>query len=235
MTPENLGSSFFITPFKRIQTPDCFIGFCEADGTSAYILSDEKIPQEGDFTAVGIIEHRDGCTAVFVPERLCGTEICYECNIMHALCYVQEFINPNFYPKYEKTGGAVLYTEAEGERRYLLVKTKSGHIGFPKGHVEYGETEEQNALREVFEETGISARLRSDFRMEYTFTTFENSIKTGVFFLSHYENRKITAQESEIFSDWLLPYEKAYELLNFPQDREILKAAEQLLSGFAPN
>ena len=42
------------------------------------------------------------------------------------------------------------------EHRYLLVcGKKSEKWGFPKGHMEIGETEEETALREFFEETGI--------------------------------------------------------------------------------
>ena len=34
----------------------------------------------------------------------------------------------------------------------FLIKNNSGHIGFPKGHIEYGENERETALAEVFEE-----------------------------------------------------------------------------------
>jgi len=41
-------------------------------------------------------------------------------------------------------------------QKYLLVYgKKSQKWGFPKGHMEKGETEEQTALREFYEETGI--------------------------------------------------------------------------------
>jgi len=41
-------------------------------------------------------------------------------------------------------------------QKYLLVYgKKSQKWGFPKGHMEKGETEEETALREFYEETGI--------------------------------------------------------------------------------
>jgi len=41
-------------------------------------------------------------------------------------------------------------------KKYLLVYgKKSQKWGFPKGHMEQGETEEQTALREFMEETGL--------------------------------------------------------------------------------
>lgn len=39
--------------------------------------------------------------------------------------------------------------------KLLIINTKSGFLGFPKGHLEEGETPEIAALREVKEETGI--------------------------------------------------------------------------------
>jgi diadenosine hexaphosphate hydrolase (ATP-forming) len=41
----------------------------------------------------------------------------------------------------------------------LLVRYRSGAWAFPKGHVEAGETLEQTAVREVYEEGGVSARV----------------------------------------------------------------------------
>ncbi len=57
--------------------------------------------------------------------------------------------------------GAVVFTRMDGEPHYLLVRAKDrpkGCHGFPKGHMEPGETEVQTALREIFEETGLPVR-----------------------------------------------------------------------------
>lgn len=51
---------------------------------------------------------------------------------------------------YESSCGAVIFHDIKGEVRYLLIKNKrSAHWGFPKGHIERGETKEQTAIREV--------------------------------------------------------------------------------------
>ena len=50
------------------------------------------------------------------------------------------------------------------DNRVLLVKTRKGNWGFPKGKAKIGETEEQTALRELKEETGITAELIPGFR-----------------------------------------------------------------------
>ena len=59
----------------------------------------------------------------------------------------------------EHSAGAVLYTVVSGEPRYVLVTERSGYASLPKGHLEEGETPARAALREIREETGISATL----------------------------------------------------------------------------
>jgi len=54
-----------------------------------------------------------------------------------------------------KKCGVIIYNNMS--ERYLCVKgRKSGKWGFPKGHMEYGESEKETALRELKEETGIN-------------------------------------------------------------------------------
>ena len=50
---------------------------------------------------------------------------------------------------YEKSCGAVIFTEADGVRLYLIELMKKGHCSICKGHVEKNETEHQTAEREI--------------------------------------------------------------------------------------
>lgn len=145
--------------------------------------------------------------------------------------YVKKFLGISQKEKvkclYEKTCGSVMFTYKDNERLYLLIKNESGHIGFPKGHIELDESEEQTAVREVFEETGIKAEIIDSFRMEYQYITHDNTHKTCVYFMSEYPYKKAKIQECEISQSWLVGFDEAMELLNFPQDRVILDAAEK--------
>ena len=53
------------------------------------------------------------------------------------------------------SGGVVFRRLAEGTR-YLLILDGHGNWGFPKGHVENGESAEEAARREIEEETGLA-------------------------------------------------------------------------------
>ena len=65
---------------------------------------------------------------------------------------------------YEVSSGAVVFTREGGGIRYVIVRSLEGYYGFPKGHIEGAETEEEAAHREIKEETGLSVRLVPGFR-----------------------------------------------------------------------
>jgi dATP pyrophosphohydrolase len=55
----------------------------------------------------------------------------------------------------------VIFAESNGEREFLLLKRTESHGGFWQsvtGSLEEGETHEQAAVREIYEETGIRPR-----------------------------------------------------------------------------
>ncbi|HEX3928595.1 MAG TPA: NUDIX domain-containing protein [Gemmatimonadales bacterium] len=52
-------------------------------------------------------------------------------------------------------GGIVFRRDADGTPRFLLIKDSYNHWGFPKGHLEDGESPVVAALRETHEETGL--------------------------------------------------------------------------------
>lgn len=64
----------------------------------------------------------------------------------------------------------------------LLVRgKKSKKWGFPKGHMEFGETEQETAKRELFEETGIELNVELKNRIRY---------KNNVYFFAYVEKSK---------------------------------------------
>ena len=208
-------------------------GLVAGDGEEqdVYILGINEPIDEAEVTIIALIERINDNEDkwVGVPNELVGTELCYECNINQQVHFQEQFYNSICDAVYEKACGAVMYTEFDGQRKYLIIENESGHIGFPKGHVEYGETEIETVIREVFEETALKAVPEQDFRMEYSYLNKLEHQKTAVYYLSHYEYASPTIQQEEINNSWLLTFDEAMEKLNSDYDRIILEAAEKHL------
>jgi NADH pyrophosphatase NudC (nudix superfamily) len=134
---------------------------------------------------------------------------------------------------YEKSCGAVIFTRINNEIEYLLIRNLAGIYGFPKGHAEQGETEEQTALREVFEEVGLAVKLVSGFRCEdeHPIPQKENMMKQIVYFLGEYSNQEFTYQKEELTDALLTDYETAMTLFQFDSSRRILTEANNFLLG----
>ena len=136
---------------------------------------------------------------------------------------------------YEYSCGAVVFTRIGGVPHYLLVRARDqreGCHGFPKGHMEPGETEEQTALREIFEETGVRVRFVPGFRAvtEYALPMPPATRTRVVFFLAEYKNQPVRIQESELAGFTLAPFDEALELTEYADSRQILTDAHAFLT-----
>ena len=133
----------------------------------------------------------------------------------------------------EKSCGAVVVRTEEGGRRYLLTCSKKGDWGFPKGHMEKGETEHETALREILEETGLKVTFTDGFRRTDAYMILQKGVpaidKHVVYFLAHYGEGTPVPQESEVSEIGLFAYEDAMNRLSFDSARRILAAAERFL------
>lgn len=135
--------------------------------------------------------------------------------------------------KCEKSCGAVVFMKINNEVRYVLVQQSEGFHGFPKGHMEDGETEEQTALREIFEEIGIRPQIVKGFRTvdEHMIPKKADTIKEIVYFLAEYTNQKIVVQKDELLDAKLLPYAEAYNTFEYESSKRILKEANSFLNS----
>lgn len=133
---------------------------------------------------------------------------------------------------YEKSCGAVVFTRINNEIKYLLIRNLTGIYGFPKGHVEGNEAEEETALREVLEETGVTVNLVPGFRTvdEHPIPQKENTMKQIVYFLGEYCDQEFHFQKEELTDALLVDYETAMSLFQFDNSKRILTAANRFLS-----
>lgn len=137
--------------------------------------------------------------------------------------------------KREKSCGAIIYKDSIKGREILLIKhCRSGHWAFPKGHVEGNETEEQTALREVREETGLTVRLIEGFRESVVYNPKPGIRKEVVYFLAEPLTSTLIPQEEEISDITWMPLAKVQSSLTFGNDKEIIeKAMKFSVSGKA--
>lgn len=135
--------------------------------------------------------------------------------------------------KAEKSCGIVVFSEDAGVRRYLILHYEEGHWDLPKGHVEEGETEEETARRETFEETGISElEFVPGFRKTISYSFKRKGMmvpKEVVFFLARTSAKEVYLSDEHIGYAWL-PYLQAAEKVTYENARLILWEAEDKLS-----
>lgn len=137
----------------------------------------------------------------------------------------------------EKSCGAIVFTYEEDIRKYVIIRGTgmySEFCGFPKGHMEAGETEQETALREIKEETGLEVKLYDDFReVDEHYLAREdrpNDKKTNVYFLAEYHDQEIRAQEKEVSEIVLMSYQEALDSLQSEESKRELEAAEKYLN-----
>lgn len=126
--------------------------------------------------------------------------------------------------KMEKSCGAIIARQTETGREILLIRhVNGGHWAFPKGHVEKDETEEQTALREIMEETGLAVTLDTGFRTVVTYSPKPGVMKDVVYFAAEVIGGAAQMQVEEV-SDmrWVnLMDTDAY--ITYENDRGILR------------
>lgn len=128
----------------------------------------------------------------------------------------------------EKSVGCALFRKKDSGKEFLLLHYKAGHWGFPKGHMEQGETEAQTLRREVREETTLeNIAIMPGFR-QYTKYYFrrgqETVFKEVAFYLSESEKGEVKISHEHQGFEWL-PYETAMERLSFKNTKTVLKKA----------
>ena len=132
---------------------------------------------------------------------------------------------------YESSCGAVVFRDIHSEVRFLLIKNRrSAHWGFPKGHIEPGETKEETALREVLEETGIHINILEGYESVSEYKIKNKIEKKVSIFVGTTKDTSTVIQKSEIEDYIWLTYEKAMNLLKFENDKTILRSAFEFLN-----
>jgi len=148
------------------------------------------------------------------------------------------------------SGGVVLKRTAKGwviaviePQREPADDKKSSQkmvLALPKGLVDPGEKPDQTAVREVFEETGITATViakLTDIKYVYTRSWGDNKrvFKIVSFYLLKYHSGKIgeipEAMKTEVKSAQWIPLEDAATKLAYKGEREVVVRAQEYLKS----
>ncbi|MBR5805631.1 MAG: NUDIX domain-containing protein [Oscillospiraceae bacterium] len=127
----------------------------------------------------------------------------------------------------EKSCGAVVFRTIEDKTEILLIRhVNGGHWAFPKGHVEKGETEEQTALREILEETGLAVVLDNRYRQVVSYSPKKDVIKDVVYFVAYAAaDSETVRQESEISRIRWVDASDAVGYVSFDNDKKVMMGA----------
>ena len=132
--------------------------------------------------------------------------------------------------KHEKSCGIIPFINKDNKTQVLLIKQNNDVIGFPKGHVEPNETEEQTALRECLEETSLNVKIVEGFREEVSYYMEQyKAYKTVVFFIGMVESTHIHRQESEVNDIYMVEVDEALNLITFDTTKDLLLKAKSFL------
>ena len=201
-------------------------GLMGGDGEEqdAYILGVDTPLSSFTGRVIAVIRRRNDCEdkLVVAPEGLS----LHQGQIAQAVRFQEQYFISTIDSVFQKSCGVVPFRRLGGNAEILLLFQRgSGTWSFPKGHMEAGETEQQTALRELFEETGFRTKLVPSARAATEYRLSSAARKQVVFFLGEVHGEpRLQAKEIESCR-WAAPGELEQYLL--PQ---VASAAKALLA-----
>ncbi|MBR3349488.1 MAG: NUDIX domain-containing protein [Solobacterium sp.] len=127
--------------------------------------------------------------------------------------------------KYEKSCGAFVFRIHENKDEVLLIRQVQGHWCFPKGHVEKDESEEETALREIKEETGLKVKIVPGFRESLSYSPKEHVMKDVIYFTAKPKGGKIRVQQEELSEIHYVSFDEAIQRVTYENDRRMFEKA----------
>lgn len=128
----------------------------------------------------------------------------------------------------EKSAGAVIFHRPS--REFLILHYPGGHWDFVKGNVEKGEQEEDAAVREAKEETGLGIKIIPGFKehIRYIYRHGDLVSKEVVFFIAEAKEKDVDLSEEHQGFKWL-PFDEALKQITYKNSQDVLKKAREFL------
>jgi 8-oxo-dGTP pyrophosphatase MutT (NUDIX family) len=127
--------------------------------------------------------------------------------------------------------GGVVLRRNSGDLEVLIIhRPRYNDWSFPKGKSEPGETTLQTALREVQEETSTAGRALQELATIGYSTSEVAKDKLVTYFVMTPARYSEFEANDEVDKVMWVPLSEAAKILSYPNDIEILKAAESLVT-----
>lgn len=207
-----------------------YSGYASAENMqnrSAYIISKKPLRDFMFGVVIAVVTFSGaGEKLIIAPEG----EIFYEPDIRERLGALRNVKLEKISCLYEKSCGAIVIYRDGDRYKTLLVRNHNGrNYSFPKGHVEKGETEQQTAVREVREETGLDVEIIDSFREVADYCPFGKIKKRVVFFMAQTFSDKVRIQEEEIDSCIWVDLFEAHHRCTYDNDLRVIRRAKENL------
>ncbi len=223
MIAENVRGTLFGSIAEELYS--AYVSSASISNRSAYVVTRKKIKEYFDGVVVAVAEF-EGMTG----ERLIVAqpgEIFYEPELRRVIAKLRNVKIKSIRCLYEKSCGGIIFYKTKQNTKILLVKNNNGRYwSFPKGHIEDGETEQETAIREIKEETGLDVTIVKNFREISEYCPFGKIRKRVVFFLARAFTDNVKIQEEEIDSYIWVDLQQARKLCSYDNDLRIIEKAE---------
>lgn len=138
--------------------------------------------------------------------------------------------------KYEVSAGVIVYyVQTINDlpvRMYLLLNYRRGYWDLAKGKLEGEETKLQAAIRELHEETGLTAEIHNGFEQSLTYMFKDPSgtlvQKSVSFFVGQVHTKEVVLSHEHLSYKWL-PLKEASEQLTYNNAQQILIMADHFV------
>lgn len=223
MIAENVRGTLFGSITEGLYS--AYVSSASISNRNAYVVTRKKIKEYFDGVVVAVAEF-EGMTG----ERLIVAqpgEVFYEPELRKLLSKLRNVKIKSIRCLYEKSCGGIIFYKTKQNTKILLVKNNNGRYwSFPKGHIEEGETEQETAIREIKEETGLDVTIVKNFREISEYCPFGKIRKRVVFFLARAFTDNVKIQEEEIDSYIWVDLQQARKLCTYDNDLRIIEKAE---------
>lgn len=186
-----------VYPINYGWIPDVIAGDGEAQ--DAYILGVSVPVSSFDGRVVAAIRRHNDYEdkLVVAPDGM----VFHQGQIAAAVHFQEQYFISTIDSLFRKSCGVIPYRMVGGEREYLIVYEQFSQCwSLPKGHMEAGEAETETALRELREETGLTAVLDPGATATIEYPISPIARKQVVFFLGQVSGTpKVRAGEIEGF------------------------------------